>query len=158
MCTIPDYGNTPWAQEGFPIPAQRDLVTAAIARANDHVFHLARANHIVLVDMFTAAQRLFGTTQNPIDATLLANTPIYMRQNDTPEHGNPQAAFVDDGIHIHTPLQGLLANAIIEGLDIGYDADVPRFSEAEILNHAGLPYGGADTIQAQLGQFSNFVY
>jgi hypothetical protein len=158
MCTIPDYGNTPWAQEGFPVPAQRDLVTAAIGRANGHVFDVARANRVVLVDMFTAAQRLFGTTQNPIDVILLGNVPIYLRQNDTPENSNPQAAFVDDGVHIHTTLQGLLANAIIEGFDVGYGAGVARFSESEILAHAGIPYGGSDTIRAQLGEFSDFVY
>jgi phospholipase/lecithinase/hemolysin len=158
VCTIPDYGNTPWAQQGFPDPAGRDLVTDAIRRANARLRALARQRGVALVDMFDAAQRIFGTTASPVDVILLGNVPIYLRQNDTPANENPQAAFVDDGVHIHTTLQGLVANAIIAALDEAYHAGVPLFSEREILEHAGIAYAGPDTIRAQLGDYRDFVY
>src|SRR5262249_30920118 len=36
-------------------------------------------------------------------------------------------------------------------------AGVPLFSEAQILQHAGLTYGGSDTLAALIGPYSNYV-
>jgi hypothetical protein len=69
----------------------------------------------------------------------------------------PLAGAVHDGIHPHTTLQGLLANLVLEGLNIGYGANLELFSEEEILNHAGLVYGGFDTLAPQIGSYGDYV-
>ena len=50
-------------------------------------------------------------------------------------------------------LQGVIANVIVEGLNEGFGAGVGVFSEEEILAHAGIDYGGADSLEAQIGQY-----
>jgi hypothetical protein len=45
----------------------------------------------------------------------------------------------------------------MEGLNIGYDANLSLFSEQEILQHRGISYGGSDTLAAQIGDYSDYV-
>jgi hypothetical protein len=64
---------------------------------------------------------------------------------------------VHDGVHPNTVIQGLTANLIMESLNIGYGAGFTLFSEEEILEHAGIAYGGSDTVAAQIGPYSDYV-
>jgi hypothetical protein len=86
-------------------------------------------------------------------------SPAYLpyAQSDTSGGGNPTAAFVDDGVHPNTTLQGIIANAVMEALNIAYGANLTLFSEAEILEHRGLSYGGSDTLPAQLGNYADYI-
>jgi len=52
----------------------------------------------------------------------------------------------------------MFANAILQALNSGYGANVPLFTEEEILSHAGLAYGGADTLSAWIGSYTNYVF
>jgi hypothetical protein len=51
----------------------------------------------------------------------------------------------------------LFANLALEAFRLGYNDAVPVFSEQEILAHAGLAYGGSDTLSAQVGSYTNRV-
>jgi hypothetical protein len=64
---------------------------------------------------------------------------------------------VEDGVHPHTVIQGLVANVMLTALDRYLGACVTPFSEAELLAHNGLAYGGADTLLAEIGPLEAFV-
>ncbi len=66
-------------------------------------------------------------------------------------------AFVHDNIHPHTHVQGVLANLMMSGLN-AYGAGLTLFSEQELLAHAGVAYGGSDTLAAQIGSYDSYVY
>jgi lysophospholipase L1-like esterase len=158
LCTVPDYGVTPWPRLLFPDPVKRDRVTAVIAQVNVDLDVVAQTRHLVLVDMFSAAQAIFGTNQEPRLILLLGNVEIFVQEHDTPDNENPQAGFVDDSTHPHTHLQGILANLILHGLNAGYHAEQMLFTEEEILAHAGLAYGGVDTLESEIGPYADYVF
>jgi hypothetical protein len=157
LANVPDYGVTPIARSLFPNASRRENVTAVINDLNDLVADLAADREIVLIDIASLATGIFGTNFEPNDILLLGNVEIYINKSDTQDNANPQAGFVHDDIHPHTTLQGLFANVMIEAMNIGYGSDIVPFSEAEILAHAGLAYGGADTLADQIGDFADFV-
>ena len=70
---------------------------------------------------------------------------------------NPLGAFLEDGAHPGTVIQGILANVILEALRSGYGEDVSLFDESEILGHAGISDGRADTLLPVIGSYSRFV-
>jgi hypothetical protein len=43
------------------------------------------------------------------------------------------------------------------GLNIGFHADAPIFTEQEILAHRGIAYGGSDTVASQIGEYRDFI-
>jgi hypothetical protein len=99
-----------------------------------------------------------GTNQNPRTTLLLGNVTIQLRQYDTSTNTNPTAAFVHDRAHPHTTMQGVLANILVEALNQGYGAGLTPFTEEEILSHAGLAYGGQNTLSAVIGPLSSYVH
>lgn len=158
LCSVPDYGVTYWPQVFFPDPVKRDRVTAVIQQLNSELDAVAQDRHLVVVDMFAAAQAIFGTNLDPREILLLGNVEIYVQERDTEGNDSPQAGFVDDGTHPHTHLQGVLANLILHGLNTAYHAEIPLFTEEEILAHAGLAYGGLDTLESEIGSYGDYVF
>jgi lysophospholipase L1-like esterase len=160
MVNVLDFGITPitWSSPFYSNATRRDRVTAVIQQVNAGLLSLAQEYHIVLVDAFGLAQAAWGTNQNPRSTLLLGNVTIQLRQSDTSSNSNPTAAFVHDTTHPHTTMQGVLANVIIEALNQGYSAGLTPFSEQEILSHAGLAYGGQDTLAAVIGPTSAYVH
>jgi hypothetical protein len=95
---------------------------------------------------------------NSMNSTLaIGNVDVKLLQFDTASNTNPAAAFVHDLVHPHTTIQGIIANLVLEGLNTGYGADVPLLSEQEILAHAGIAYGGSDTLVGEIGNYSDYV-
>jgi hypothetical protein len=45
----------------------------------------------------------------------------------------------------------------MEGLNIGYGENLSLFTEQEILDHRGIAYGGSDTLEAQIGPYSDYI-
>jgi hypothetical protein len=160
LVNVLDFGITPitWGSPFYGNAANRDRVTVVIQRVNAGLLGLAQEYHLVLVDAFALAQAAWGTNQSPRTTLLIGNVPIQLRQYDTSTNTNPTAAFVHDRTHPHTTMQGVLANVIIEALDEGYRAGLTPFSEQEILAHAGLTYGGQDTLAAVIGPLSAYVH
>ena len=161
LIDILDSGSTPAVATSlfFPDATKRQRVTRVIGDLNQRLRQLAQTYQIPLVDWFGLEQRLGGPPTNLVPVLLLGNTPIMLQQAD-PGPGpdaNPTAGCVADGFHPHTTIQGVLANTIIAALDSGYGANLPLFTEEEILQHAGLLYGGADTLLASIGSYTNYV-
>lgn len=162
LVDILDSGSTPAVATSlyFPDAAKRQRVTGVIGDLNRRLRQLAQTYQIPMVDWFGLEQRLGGPPTNRVPVLLLGNTPIMLQQAD-PGPGpdaNPMAGCVADGFHPHTTIQGVLANTIIAALDNSYGADLPFFSEEEILQHAGLPYGGVDTLFDRIGAYTNYVF
>lgn len=157
LANVPDYGVTPIATAFFPDPVKRERVTEVIADLNTRIADEAKSRKIVLLDIAGLASSIFGTNDDLREVLLLGNIPIYVRESDTSSHANPQAGFVDDGIHPHTTLQGIFANLIALGLNTGSTGEIAPFTEAEILDHAGLAYGGVDTLSEQIGDLASYV-
>jgi len=161
LVNILDSGSTP-ALATFPISAdatKRQRVTAVLSDLNRQLRQLAQTYQIPLVDWFGLEQSLAGTPTNLMPVLRLGNTPILMQQID-PGPGpssNPTAGYVADGFHPNTTIQGIFANTIIAALNSGDNAKLPFFTEAEILQHAGLPDGGTDTLLTRIGSYTHYV-
>ncbi len=132
-------------------------MTTVIRTLNRRLEDLARDHGLVLFDALGLANGIFGSNHEPYEFLTIGNVIIYLWETDTKTNDNPQAGFVHDGIHPHTHIQGIFANMMLEGFNVGYGAAVPLFSEEEILAHAGLPYGGEDTLPAQLGDYRDYL-
>jgi len=109
------------------------------------------------VDLLDATRTIFGDHTSPNLTLPIGNVDILLQTSDTVSNTIPTAAFVHDDIHPHTTLQGMIANLTIEALNTGYGAGIPLFSEEEILAHAGIAYGGSDTLAATFGDYGDYV-
>jgi lysophospholipase L1-like esterase len=161
LFNILDYGKTPAVYNNFFYTngSKRELVSAAIEQANAGLASLAQKYQVPLVDAFHLQQVIFGSNTNLHQYLYIGNVAINLQQSDSDptNHPNRTAAFVADGAHPHTTIQGLFANMALEAFSLGYANDVPLFTEQEILNHAGVAYGGSDTLMAQIGSYTNYV-
>jgi lysophospholipase L1-like esterase len=154
----PDYGMTPTVQNLPTTAAQRQAVHDVLTgQLNPQIEALAQSYNLPYVDFIAAFDAVVGP-HNSLNSTLaIGNVDIQLQVTDDTLGSNPYAGFVDDGIHPHTTLQGLLANLVMEGLNVGYGANLTLFTEQEILAHAGIAYGGSDTLEAQIGPYSDYV-
>lgn len=157
LVNVPDYGVTPTVQLFYSDPAKRQLVADVIAQLNAAIDTMAQTRQLPVVDLFGAALTIFGPHGGSNSTLTLGSVDIDLLQFDTASGGNPTAGFVNDGIHPNTTLQGILANTFVEALNAGYAANLPLFSEQQILAHRGLAYGGSDTLAAQLGEYADYV-
>lgn len=159
LADVPDYGVTVSAVSSRNDAAKRDRVTAVITDINAQLKQYADAVNVPLVDLQGAAAAIFGTNTALRSTLKIGNVNINLRQSDLPPPfpARPAAGFLSDGIHIATPLQGILANLFVTALNDRYGANITPFTEAELLSHRGLSYGGSNTLTAQIGPYSNFV-
>jgi lysophospholipase L1-like esterase len=158
LFNVPDYGVTPFVRSIYTDPARRQLVTDVINnQLNPQVQDLAEQYEVAFIDGQSFISSVYGSHASPNSTLSIGNVDIYLDQTDTASNTNPQAGAVHDGIHPHTTLQGVIANLVQQALRIGYGANLQLFSEAEILSHAGLAYGGSDTLAAQIGSYSDYV-
>lgn len=155
LVTAFDFGATPTVRLFFPNVAKRELVTAAIASFGEGVRALASRRGAIFVDAFAAGRAVFGTNAAPRSSLLVGNVPIQLGQFGF--SSGTTVAFVGDGVHPHTVVQGVLANLVVTALDLHAGTCLTPFSEAELLSHNGLAYGGSDTLAAEIGPLSAFV-
>ncbi len=155
---ILDFSVMPWLNQGdYDDPTRREAVAAAVGQFGDEIQSLAEQRALVFLDVFALGRAVFGTNLAPRTVLLVGNVEIDLTGRDTPSGGLPTAAFVDDGVHPNTVLQGVWANVAMTALNLGFDADLPLLSEAEILAAAGIPYGGSDTLENEIGPLAGFV-
>ncbi len=151
VATIPDYGATPYVQGVYTNGAQRQAVADVVAQVNDGIKALAQSDHLAVADLGALVTAMFGPDTSPNTTIEIGGVTIQLNASTS---SNPSTAgFVSDGIHPNTTLQGVLANLFIQALDTGYGAGVPLFSEAQILAHDGLTYGGTDTLNLPYSAF-----
>jgi phospholipase/lecithinase/hemolysin len=159
IVNAPDYGVTPSVRSLYPDAVKRQRVADAISQLNAGIDATAQTRQLVVVEMFDAALAIFGPHASPKTTLLIGNVAIQLGQSDTSGGGNPTAAFVHDGVHPNTTLQGVFANVIMAAMNIAYRGNHTLFTEAEILAHRGISYGGSDTLVSELGDkdYPDFV-
>ncbi len=151
VATIPDYGATPYVQSVYTNGAQRQAVADVVAQVNDAIKAVAQADHLVVADLGALTTATFGTDLSPNTTISIGGVTIQL--NATTSSNPSTAGFVSDGIHPNTTLQGVIADLFLQALDTGYGAGVPLFSEADILAHDGLTYGGSNTLNLPYSSF-----
>ena len=155
-----DPSPMPLVQSYYADPVRREAVATALGQfgAEIHDMVQRRADRVlVFLDSFALWRAIFGTNLAPRQTLLVGNVPIDLDQCDTAIGGVPTAAFVHDCVHPNTVLQALWANAIITAFNMGYGTQLMPFSEAEMLAAAGIPYGGSDTLEQEIGPLEAFV-
>jgi lysophospholipase L1-like esterase len=156
-----DYGKTPavYGSVFYSNGTNRERVAAAIEKVNNGLRTLAQKYQVPLVDAFRFQETLFGSNTNLHQYAYIGNVTIKLQEGDTDPINNPNhtAAFVEDEAHPHTTIQGLFANAVLIAFQLGHDVNIAPFSEQEILAHAGLTYGGSDTLAAQIGNYNDYI-
>jgi len=155
-----DVSVMPFVQQLYPDPARREAMSTAVGQFGAEIRELARrrADRIsVFLDFFALERAIFGTNLTPRPTLLVGNVAIDLHGTDVPGGGVPTAAFVHDGLHPHTVLQALCANAIVTALNLGYDTQIEPLSEEEMLATAGIAYGGSDTLEQEIGPLEAFV-
>ena len=158
LVNVVDPGPTPAVASGWTSVANRDRVTSAIRSVNAGLRSLAQKYQVPLVDWFALETAMLGPNTNLHSTLKVGNVTINLSASDPgPPNSRPTNAFIWDGFHPNTVLQGILANTILQAFNSGYGAGVPLFSEQELLNQALIPYGGSDTLQAQIGSFTNYT-
>ncbi len=157
LCNYVDFGPAPVTRQFFGTASRRDRVSAVIARVNAGVEAIARQYHCVLIDINRLGTVLLGTNGALRQFLTIGNVNIQLFNRDTATHTNPLAGFVDDGAHPHTTLQGVFANVMMTALNSGFGASFPLFTDAEILAHGAIAYGGADTLAAQVEPYAQYI-
>jgi hypothetical protein len=155
VATVPDYGITPYVQSVYPDASKRELVASVLTRVNAGIKATAHGDGIVVADLSGLINATFGQEGAFHTSVSIGGVPINLTQ--TTSSSSSQAGFCADGIHAYTTLQGVLGNVLMQALDTGYNAGIPLFTEAQILQHAGLTYAGSDTLAATIGPYSNYV-
>jgi hypothetical protein len=160
LVNVLDFGVVPavWGNFLYGNASKRENVAVVIRDLNHRLVDVARDYGVVYVDAYGMAHDIFGDHAALNTTLLLGNVSIDLTASDTTDNTNPTAGFVDDGAHPHTHLQGLFANIIARGLDAGYDAEIAPFTESELLEHAGIAYGGADTLPGQVEPPAAYVF
>ena len=154
IVNIPDFSIMPLVWSSFPDPVRRDAVAAAVERANADIRDLAAEYDLALLDMYALTRAIFGPNQDQHEHLLVGNVEIELL---VASGSNPLAGWVADGVHPRTVVQGIWANAILTALNLAYDANVALFTEEELLTNGDLTYGGADTLEAQIGPYEAYV-
>lgn len=128
VANIPDTAMTPLIQGMLAHnPASLQHLTGAIALANQQIDAVAAAYHVPVIDLF--------------DFSHLTRTPLTL--------GGTQVTrfLAPDAWHPGTVTQGLIANAFLAALNIGYGTDINRLplSDQEILTGAGIGHAPGTT-------------
>jgi hypothetical protein len=134
----------------FTLEAGRTRVSNAIGQLDEAMRQLAVERRLVYVDLYGFAHAVYGVHTAPESSLAVGDTPLNLEAEDNTTGDFPLAAFVDDGAHPNTIPQGILANLMIEALNV-YGAGLVPLTEEELLALRGVDYGGSDTLEAELG-------
>lgn len=157
ILNLPDYGIAPAVAAILTDAAARQDVTDVIDELNAALDAEAEARGLVIIDIGAALVSIFGTHMSPNTSILVGNVAIDLTGSDTELGAVPTAGFVHDGVHPNTVLQGIIANSVMEALNIGFGTGLTLFTEAEILSHRGIAYGGSDTLNVIYGDYSDYI-
>jgi lysophospholipase L1-like esterase len=158
LATPLDPGATPAVVSIFPSAANRDRVDAAVQSVNAGLKALTQKYQAPFMDWYGLEKAILGPNTNLYATLKVGNVNLNLRGSDPgPPNSATTNAFVSDGFHPNTAIQGIFANVVLQALDSGYGAGLALFSEQEILSYALIPYGGSDTLLSQIGAYTNYV-
>jgi lysophospholipase L1-like esterase len=158
LANVIDPSPTPYTVSLYPNATNRDRVSAAVRSVNGGMSNLAQKYQVPLMDWNGLTTAILGPNTNLHSTLKLGNVTINIRGSDPgPPNSAPTNAFVADGFHPNTVFQGVFANVVLQAFNSGYEAGVALFTEKELLNHAGIAYGGSNTLQSEIGPYTNYI-
>ena len=133
LATIPNLGLTTSYQGTYPNATQCAAVTEVIQAINTQIESLASHYDFPVVDLFGLGA--------------LATSPPKIAGNQMLDAGGTSGkdAFLSDGFHPGTVLQGMIANAILMADKEAYKDPVNYLSDQTIVKNAGLTATGTNT-------------
>lgn len=149
LANVLDYGATPSVRNSYPSATGREAVAAAIMQLNAEIDLLAQQYELPLADLSGLARDIFGTHTAMNSSIEIGGVNINLLTGGT----SATNAFVADGVHPHTVLQGVIANLFLTALRRGYGVEVELFTEEELLTNANLAYGGVDTLSFDVNDY-----
>ncbi|TWT82439.1 hypothetical protein CA13_39020 [Planctomycetes bacterium CA13] len=161
VASAPDYGITPVAKRLYPDAAQRDLVDDVMELYNvNAIQRLTTEVGVPVVDLYTLTKDMWGDhgqennifTIGGVDFDLEGTGGVDLDQllqlgtfSGTPTD-DVADAFVHDGFHPNTGINGLFANVFMTAFNQEFNDNFMLFSEEEILALGG------PTLEAQYDQ------
>jgi hypothetical protein len=141
VANLTDRGATPGFQAEFPDAARRQVVSNAILAVNAGIAAAAAQRGVTVVDLHGLAATLIPQ----IDANgnlIVGGEPISLVvPGDEPHH-----MLLGDDEHAGTVAAGIMANYILDAIAAAGGPSIPRFTDVELLNHAGIFPAGPDTV------------
>jgi hypothetical protein len=133
---------SPSYQVMFPDPARRQLVTEAMRAVNDGIASVAAARGATLVDLAGLAAATLARVDANGNLAIEGELISLVMPGDEPHHG-----LLGDNNHGGTVSEGLLANYLLDAVVAAGGPSIPRFTDRELLNNAGIVPVVPDTTQ-----------
>jgi lysophospholipase L1-like esterase len=143
--TVPDLGVTPDYIADQPNASRRARVATVFDALNQQIVELAAQYGSPVVDLNAMAGMLSGGGS-------VAGIPMLYSGGTTGNH-----AFLSDGFHPGTVMQGFIANAILEAHHIAWGDPIDLISDQTIATRAGLTPQGTGPTYQDMSQFVIFV-
>jgi lysophospholipase L1-like esterase len=153
LANVPDHSIMPWTRGQVPSAAQRETAALGVGQYGSALRALADEYDVPLVDMYGLSRAIWGTNLAPRSSLTVGGVTV----NINAQGVGATNGFVSDGVHPHTVIQGVWANVMLTAFDAGYATGVPVLSEEEIVVHAGLTYGGSNTLSGEIGSYRQYV-
>jgi lysophospholipase L1-like esterase len=134
--TVPDITKVPEARTAVQLDPTLAPVLAQLSQLIDQ-YNAALAGQIAgnprvtLIDLNGVFKKILSQPSSAVSGVTL---------NTTVPSADPTHLFVDD-LHPGTVGQALIANGVIDAIDMKFGYDVPRLSDAEIRAEAGIRTG-----------------
>jgi GDSL-like Lipase/Acylhydrolase family len=152
-----DYSVSPLTRVLFPDPVKRERVSVVVRQVNDGIEAICRNKKLPMVDVYGLSTAIFGTNLSLRPFLFIGGQDVNLNDQDTTSNTKKLAAFVHDGVHPHTTLQGVFSNVFMTCANIAWQGSYVPFTEQEILSHAGVAYLGVDELPSQIGDYAQYV-
>jgi hypothetical protein len=155
VVTLYDFGGMLSVEQNFPVAAGRQRASALYEDFSAGLTDSALQRGLPVLDMLSLSRAIFGTHDEDFNSLPIAGRTI--RLNTKGDGSRPDRAFVTDGTHPKSTIQGIWCNAIITALNDAFSTNISPLSETEILALVGLTPDGPDELEARLGNLSDYV-
>ena len=155
VVTLFDFGGMLSVEQNFPDAAGRQRVSAMYEGFSQGLESLAAQRGLPSLDMLALCRAIFGTHTQDFNTMGIAGQNI--RLNTKGDGARPDRAFVTDGTHPKSTIQGIWCNAIVTAMNDAYNTNITPLSETEILALVGLSPTGPDELDGRLGDLSDYV-
>ncbi len=155
VVTLYDFGGMLSVEQNFPDPVGRTRASVMYEQFSQGLANEALDRGMPVLDMLSLSRAIFGTHDEDFNSLPIAGRTI--RLNTKGDGSRPDRAFVTDGTHPKSTIQGIWCNAIITALNDAFDTDITPLTETEILALVGLTPDGPDELDARLGDLSDYV-
>lgn len=150
-----DFGAMVSVERSFTDPVGRQRASAMYDDFSAGLESMAMQRGLPVLDMLSLSRAIFGTHAEDFNTMGIAGVDI--RLNTKGLGDRPDRAFVNDGTHPRSTIQGVWCNAIITALNDAYSTGIAPLTETEILALVGLSPTGPDELDTRLGDLSDYV-